>query len=160
MLKIMAMNRLDIHKVQIAIRAIPEIATAYLFGSMLEGGSVVNDLDLLVLTYPGINQDQAYFDILCRLTHKLCIPEEQIDLVFFDLESVAPQVLHSAISKGIVLKNEAPDLLGDAIEQLSLYFLINESYILRAQQLLDEQLEEFCASHQRTTETLSGSNQG
>ena len=76
----------DIQKVQHSVQAIPEIAAAYLFGSAAEGGAVVNDLDLLVLTYPGINQDQAYFDILYRLTQELSLSEEQIDLVFFELD--------------------------------------------------------------------------
>ncbi|MCF8104867.1 MAG: nucleotidyltransferase domain-containing protein [Desulfohalobiaceae bacterium] len=151
---------LDIEQVRDTVQAIPEIAAAYLFGSAADESQVVNDLDLLVLTYPGINQDQAYFDILYRLTQELSLPEEQIDLVFFELDVVDPRVLHSAVNNGIIIKNLNPELLSERIDQLSLYFLINESYIKRAKALVDEQLEEFCANRQRTSETLSRSNQG
>lgn len=145
---------INIPKLKNLMHAMPEIAAAYLFGSAAEGGPVVNDLDLLVLTFPGVNQDQAYFDILGRLSQELSLPEQQIDLVFFELDVIDPHVLHSAINKGVLIKNQYPELLSDRIDQLSLYFLINESYIQRAKALLEEQLEEFCANRQRTSETL------
>ncbi len=154
------MKRFKIQEVRNAVQVMPEIAAAYLFGSAAEGGPVVNDLDLLVLTYPGINQDQAYFNILCRLVQELLIPEEKIDLIFFDLDAVDPHILHSAVTNGIIVKDQDPELLSEWIEQLSLFFLINESYIQRAKALQDEQLEEFRADQQRTSETLSPSNQG
>jgi predicted nucleotidyltransferase len=144
----------NIPKLKNLMQAMPEIAAAYLFGSAAEGGPVVNDLDLLVLTFPGVNQDQAYFDILGRLSQELCLPEERIDLIFFELDVVDPHVLHSAINNGIIIKNQNPELLSERIDQLSLFFLINESYIQRAKALLEEQLEEFCANRQRTSETL------
>ena len=150
---------LNIRKLKNLIQAMPEIAAAYLFGSAAEEGSVANDLDLLVLTFPGINQDQAYFEILYRLTQELSLSEEQIDLVFFELDVVDPHVLHSAINNGIIIKNQNPELLSERIDQLSLYFLINESYIQRAKALLEEQLEEFCANRRSTSETLPRSNQ-
>lgn len=73
----------NIPKLKNLMHAMPEIAAAYLFGSAAEGGPVVNDLDLLVLTFPGVNQDQAYFDILSRMANELGLAEEKIDLVFF-----------------------------------------------------------------------------
>ena len=149
----------NIRKLKNLIQAMPEIAAAYLFGSAAEEDSVANDLDLLVLTFPGINQDQAYFEILYRLTQELSLSEEQIDLVFFELDVVDPHVLHSAINNGIIIKNQNPELLSERIDQLSLYFLINESYIQRAKALLEEQLEEFCANRRSTSETLPRSNQ-
>ena len=136
----------NIPKLKNLMHAMPEIAAAYLFGSAAEGGPVVNDLDLLVLTFPGVNQDQAYFDILSRMANELGLAEEKIDLVFFDLETTDPWVLHSAITTGDILTNKDQKFLADRIEELSLFFLVNETFLVRAKKLRDEQLEDFCSA--------------
>ncbi|MBC2696218.1 MAG: hypothetical protein HF982_13275 [Desulfobacteraceae bacterium] len=40
-----------------------EVAAAYLFGSAVINAPVVNDLDILLLVYPDIDKNIAYFDL-------------------------------------------------------------------------------------------------
>ncbi len=152
-------KNIDITKIKELVQSIPEISATYLFGSAVEGCLVVNDLDLLILTYPDINQDKAYFDIKSCIAQGLLLPEEYIDLLFLDINVTDPKILYLAITNGILLINKEPDLLSSKIEQLSLFFLINESYISRGKHLLKEQLEEFCVNQQRTSTSVSGPDQ-
>ena len=55
------------------------------------------------------------------------------------------EVLYSAINKGILLKDDLPELLTDKIEELSRCFLENEFLIKEKKRLQREELEEFCA---------------
>jgi len=152
-------RNIDISKLKQLVQSLPEISAAYLFGSAAENSSVVNDLDLLVLTSPEVNKDKAYFDIKSYLARELTISEEYIDLLFFDLASSDPEILYSALTNGILLKDKAPELLSENIERLSLFFLVNEPYIARSKNLIKEQLEEFCADQHRASTTVSGPDQ-
>jgi len=127
------------------IRNSTEVAAAYLFGSAATGEPVVNDLDLLVLIYPAIDKNIAYFDLLYRISKSMDIPVDQVDLLFFDLQEADPSILYEAVNKGILIKNESPDMLSEMIDKLSLYFMENEFMIKHAAQLKRERLEEFCA---------------
>lgn len=135
----------DIAALEKIIREIPEVVAAYLFGSAAREESVVNDMDLLVLLRPHVNAYEAHFELRRRLAEALSIFEDQVDVLIFDLEQADPAVLFRAISEGILLKNEDPDLLGDKIDALSRYFLENEPMIRRAKRLRKERLEAFCA---------------
>ena len=127
----------------------PEVAAAYLFGSAVINAPVVNDLDILLLVYPDINKDIACFDLVYRISEALALPEDQIDILFFDLQEADPDILYEAVNNGVLLKNESPELLGESIEKLSIYLMQNEFIITRAKQLQHEQLEVFCAEQNK-----------
>lgn len=97
----MNLKDIDLTQIKELIRSKPEISAAYLFGSAAEKSFVVNDLDLLVLIPPDRDEDKAYFDIISYLSRELSISEEYIDLLFFDREASAPQILYSATTNGI-----------------------------------------------------------
>jgi predicted nucleotidyltransferase len=113
----------------------PEVAAAYLFGSAAMNAPVVNDIDILILVYPDIDKNIAYFDLVSRISEVLALPEEKIDILFFDLQEADPDILYEAVNNGVLLKNEFPELLGESIEKLSLYLIQNEFIITRAKQL-------------------------
>ena len=139
------MKEYDLGVLQETLRNSPEVAAAYLFGSAAVNAPVVNDLDILLLVYPNIDKDIAYFDLVSRISEALTLPEEKIDILFFDLREAEPEILYEAVNNGVLLKNESPELLGESIEQLSLYLMQNEFIMARAKHLRHEQLEVFCA---------------
>jgi len=122
----------------------PEFAAAYLFGSAAKNEPVVNDLDCLILLYPDINQDHAYFELSYRIGQSQNLNADKVDVVFFDVEKFDPAVLYEEVNHGILLKNESPESLTDKIEQLSRYFLENEFLIREAKRLRRERIKEFC----------------
>lgn len=119
------------------------MVAAYLFGSAAEG-ELARDLDILVLLRPDVDADAVYFDLAASVSDALGIPEEKVDLLFFNMDEADPMVLNEALSTGILLKNSDPDMLGDSIEALSRYFLENDVIIERAAQLRNDRLEDFC----------------
>ncbi|HEX9971038.1 MAG TPA: nucleotidyltransferase domain-containing protein [bacterium] len=135
---------LEIEKLKKILNDSPEVASAYLFGSAAKNEPVVNDLDILILLYPDINQDHAYFELSYRIGQSLNINADKVDVVFFDLDQVDPEVLYEAVNQGILLKNKHLDLLTDKIEELSRYFLENEFLIREAKKLRRERIKEFC----------------
>jgi predicted nucleotidyltransferase len=138
------MIKYDLDMLKQALQDSPEVAAAYLFGSAVINAPVVNDLDILLLVYPDIDKNIAYFDLVSRISEALTLPEEKIDILFFDLQEADPDILYEAVNNGVLLKNESPELLGERIEKLSLYLMQNEFIITRAKQLRHEQLEVFC----------------
>ena len=139
------MIKYDLAMLKQSLRDSPEVAAAYLFGSAATNAPVVNDLDILLLVYPDIDKNIAYFDLVSRISEALTLPEEKIDILFFDLQEADPDILYEAVNNGVLLKNESPELLGESIEKLSFYLIQNEYVIARAKQLRHEQLEVFCA---------------
>ncbi len=123
----------------------PEIAAAYVFGPAIAKEPVVNDLDILVLLYPGIDRNTTYFKLYDRIAKSQNVPENEIDILFFDLEEADPEVLYDAVNKGILIKNESPVLLVEKIEALSRYFVANEFILKQAELFEKKQLEAFCA---------------
>ena len=140
------MIKYDLDMLKQSLRNSPEVAAAYLFGSAATNAPVVNDLDILLLVYPHIDKNTAYFDLVCRISEALALPEGKIDILFFDLQEADPDILYEAVNNGVLLKNESPELLGESIEKLSLYLIQNEVIITRAKQLRHEQLEVFCGT--------------
>ena len=140
------MIKYDLDMLKQSLRNSPEVAAAYLFGSAATNAPVVNDLDILLLVYPDIDKNTAYFDLVCRISEALALPEGKIDILFFDLQEADPDILYEAVNNGVLLKNESPELLGESIEKLSLYLIQNEFIITRAKQLRHEQLEVFCGT--------------
>jgi predicted nucleotidyltransferase len=140
------MIKYDFDMLKQTLRNSPEVAAAYLFGSAATNAPVVNDLDILLLVYPHIDKNTAYFDLVCRISEALALPEGKIDILFFDLQEADPDILYEAVNNGVLLKNESPELLGESIEKLSLYLIQNEFIITRAKQLRHEQLEVFCGT--------------
>jgi predicted nucleotidyltransferase len=134
----------DVEKLRKILNDSPEVASAYLFGSAAKNEPVVNDLDILVLLYPDINQDNAYFELSYRIGQSQNLNADKVDVVFFDLDQVDPEVLYEAVNHGILLKNNSPGLLTDKIEELSNYFLENEALIKETKLLRRERIEEFC----------------
>ena len=134
----------DIAVLKEALNESPEVVAAYLFGSAARDEPVVNDLDVLVLLHQGTNKDTIYFDLICRIAQALDFTEDQVDILFFDLQEAAPEILYEALNQGILLKNESPELLSDKIDELSHYLIENEFFIQQAKQLERERLEAFC----------------
>lgn len=135
---------LDLQILQRRLLDRTEVVAAYLFGSAAEG-EIARDLDILVLLRPDVDANAVYFDLAASVSDALGIPEDKVDLLFFDMDEADPMVLYQAVSNGILLKNRDPDMLGDSIDALSRYFLENDVIIERAAQLRNERLEDFCA---------------
>jgi predicted nucleotidyltransferase len=146
---------IELEKLRKILNDSPEIASAYLFGSAAKNEPVVNDLDILVLLYQKINQDNAYFELSYRIGQALNINADKVDVVFFDLDQVDPDVLYEAVNHGILLKNNLPELLTDKIEELSRYFLENEFLIREAKKLRRERIKEFCCDRRFPNRNLS-----
>lgn len=140
-------NTAIINSLKKVLKNFDKVAAAYLFGSAAENETIVNDLDILVLLYPGADRNPAWF-YLYESVKKALPKAPKPDILFFDLQTADPEVLYEAVNKGILLKNESPDLLTTSIEQLSGYFLENEFMIQRAAQLRKEALEEFYGDRQ------------
>ena len=134
----------DLERLKQTLKECPEVAAAYLFGSAAKNELVVNDLDLLILLYPDRNQDNAYFELSYRIGQSQHINADKVDLIFFDIDMVDPEVLYEAVDHGILLQNKLPGLLTDKIEELSRYLLENEFLIREAKRLRRELIEEFC----------------
>ncbi|MDY6972101.1 MAG: hypothetical protein SV775_07210 [Thermodesulfobacteriota bacterium] len=106
---------------------------------------VVNGLDILILLYPGINKDAVYFDLICGITQAMGLAEEHVDVPFFDLKEVHPEIFYEAVNQGILLKNGSPQFLGDRIEAF-LQFLVENEFLMRHEKELDREImEAFCA---------------
>lgn len=125
------------------LRKLPGVAAAYLFGSKATGEAVANDVDILVLPYPSRDKNSLYFDLLYRLSQDLDLPEDQIDLLLFDLQEADLRTLYNAVTTGIIIKNESPEFLSENIEQLSNYLVSNEFILKETDRLIREQLEAF-----------------
>jgi predicted nucleotidyltransferase len=123
-----------------------DVPAAYLFGSAGAGESVSNDVDILVLLREGADRFEAHTRLTRSLSDALGIPEDKIDLLFFDSREVNPHVLVRAINGGRLLKNTSPELLSRKIEEVSTYFLENEPVLLRAEILRRESMEAFVGS--------------
>lgn len=138
------MTEYDLDALGQVLLASPEVAAAYVFGSAVSEAPVVNDLDILVLPYPGMDRNTIYFELYDRVAKSQNAYGNQIDILFFDLDEADPEVLFEAVNKGTLIKNASPDLLVEKIEALTRYFVVNE-FILKQAELLDqERLEAFC----------------
>jgi hypothetical protein len=103
-------------------------------------------LDILILADEKANRLKIQLELINNLSKLTGLMADKIDVVFFDQEEVAPNILKNAINHGILLKNIDPELLSDRIEELSRYFLRNEPTILNAKRLGKERLEAFCGA--------------
>ena len=138
--------RLDLDILTSTVAAIPEIAACYLFGSAANNEPVVNDIDLLILPYPETDAEKVLWTAIEKISDALNLPADMLDILLFDLTTADPRVLYAAVTNGILLKNASPDLLGDRIESISLYFLENEPVIRRAERLNREMIKEICGN--------------
>jgi len=120
-----------------------DVSAAYLFGSAAQNLSVVNDLDILVLLNKNADKRTAYFDLVYQLSDHLNIPEDHIDLLFFDYFEADITVLTTAVNEGILIKNDDPEYLSDMIDTFSRYLMENEAMMIRGIRLRQERLEEF-----------------
>ena len=111
------MIKCDLDMLKQSLRNSPEAAAAYLFGSAAMNAPVVNALDILLLVYPDVDKNIAYFDLVSRISEAVALPEEKIDILFFDLQEADPDILYEAFNNGVLLKNESPELLGESIEK-------------------------------------------
>jgi predicted nucleotidyltransferase len=123
-----------------------DVLAAYLFGSIAAKEPVRNDLDILVLLREGVDRFEAYTQLMRSLAEASGLPEGKIDILFFDLHEANPHVLIKAVNSGVLIKNSNPDLLGERIEHISMYFLENEPVLQRAENLRRESLEAFCGA--------------
>jgi predicted nucleotidyltransferase len=128
---------------QTALESCSEVSAAYLFGSAVSGGGVVNDLDILVLLHQGVDKDEAYINLTQNLSISLTIPESCIDLLFFDLGEADFSILTRAINRGILIVNHNPEYLSNMIDRFSMYLLENEAMIIKARRLRQERTEVF-----------------
>ncbi len=134
----------ELSKIKTYLEKRQDILFAYLFGSGVNEEKAVNDLDILIHTDAGADRLRIQLELvndLCKLTG---FPADRIDVVFFDKEQVSPDILKNAINHGILLKNNDQELLSNRIEELSKYFLKNDSALLNALRLEKERLEAFC----------------
>ncbi len=138
----------DLDKLGQALMDSPEVAAAYIFGSAVSQEPIVNDLDILVLPYRGVDRNTAYFELYDRISKSQNAYENQIDILFFDLDEADPEVLYDAVNKGILIKNASPDLLVEKIEALNRYFIVNEFVLKQAELLKQDRLEAFCENRQ------------
>ena len=135
---------LDTNKIRKAISDRPDVHAAFLFGSVVTRGKAINDLDMLILPAENVNRLKIQLELAITLSELTDLPVDGIDIVFFDQDIVDPKVLFNAVNTGVLLKNDAPSKLSKSVENLSKYFLVNESMIRNANRLNKERLEEFC----------------
>jgi predicted nucleotidyltransferase len=128
---------------KIALERCSEVSAAFLFGSAAGRGTVVNDLDILVLLHQGVDKDEAYINLTNNLSNSLKILESFVDLLFFDLEEADPSILARAVNRGILLVNRDPEYLSNMIDSVSRYLLENETMMIRARRLRQERTEVF-----------------
>lgn len=117
--------------------------SAFLFGSAAIDEDVVNDLDILVLLSRNVDKNETYIDLIHELSDRLNISEEHIDLLFFDIKEADLSILSKAVNKGILLKNDDPNYLSEAIDNVSRFLLENEAMMIRGKKLRQERLEVF-----------------
>ncbi len=134
----------EISKIKNYLADNPDIVAAYLFGSVINGEGVVNDLDILVLLDPKASRINTQLELVSNLSRLTGLKDDKIDIVIFDQEEVDPDILQKAINHGMLLKNIDQRVLSDRISNLSQYYLKNEPMILRAKRLEKERLEAFC----------------
>jgi predicted nucleotidyltransferase len=136
-------KKISISDIEALLAKCPEVSAAYLFGSAVRNEIAMNDLDILVLLNKGIEKHTVCFDLIHKLSVHLKLPENQIDLLFFDYYEVNPSILTKAINLGILIKNDDPEYLSDMIDAFSRYLMVNEAMMVRGLRLRQERLEEF-----------------
>lgn len=124
------------------LAGIADISAAYFFGSAARGEEAVNDVDILVLLQPDLRVECVLPSLTARIADGLGLPHDRVDLLPFDLNWADPRVLYRAVNEGILVKEEDTNYLTDRIEELSLYFLQNETILARAERLQEEWLRE------------------
>jgi predicted nucleotidyltransferase len=133
-------------KLRAALEQNSDVLAAYLFGSVAADKPVRNDVDILVLLREGADRFEVYTQLARSLAEASGLPEGRIDLLFLDLREANPHVLIKAVNSGVLLKNADPKLLSERIEDISMYFLLNEPVLQRAEILKKESLEDFCGT--------------
>jgi len=136
-------KRVKISDIKASLQECTDVSAAYLFGSGAQGLNVANDLDILVLLNKHADKRTAFFDVIHKLSSHLNLPEDCIDLLFFDYHEADVSVLARAVNEGILIKNDDPEYLGDMIDDFSRYLLANEAVRIRGLRLRRERLEEF-----------------
>ena len=136
-------NKLKLADIKAILQKYTDVSAAYLFGSAAQDLSVVNDLDILVLLNKSADKRTVYFDLIYQLSVQLNIPEDHIDLLFFDYFEADITVLTRAVNDGILIKNDDPEYLSDMIDIFSRYLMENEAMMIRGLRLRQERLEEF-----------------
>jgi predicted nucleotidyltransferase len=134
----------ELSKIKTYLEERQDILFAYLFGSGVNKETAANDLDILIDTDAGADRLRTQLELVKDLGQLTGFPADRIDVVFFDAEQVSPDILRNAINHGILLKNTDQELLSNRIEELSKYFLENDSALLNALRLEKERLEAFC----------------
>jgi predicted nucleotidyltransferase len=136
-------KKVKISDIKAALQRCTDVSAAYLFGSGAQGINVANDLDILTLLNKGADKRTAYFDVIHKMSTHLNLPEDHIDLLFFDYHEADVSVLTKAVNEGILIKNDDPEYLSDMIDAFSRYLLNNEAMMIRGLRLRQERLEEF-----------------
>ena len=136
-------KKVKIADIKASLQKCTDVSAAYLFGSGAQNLSVVNDLDILVLLNKNADKRTAYFDLIHQLSVHLNLPEDHIDLLFFDYLEADIAVLTRAVNEGILIKNDDPEYLSDMIDTFSRYLMENEAMMIRGLRLRQERLEEF-----------------
>jgi len=137
-------TKINISDLKKVLKESLEVSAAYLFGSAAAGERSVNDLDIMILLHRNVDKNEAYINLKYRLSKIMNLPEECIDLIFFDLEEADLTVLTKAVNKGILLKNDYPEYLSNIIDTVSRYLMENEPMMIRGKRLRQERLEAFC----------------
>lgn len=136
-------KKVKISDIKVSLQKCTDVSAAYLFGSAAQGLNAVNDLDILVLLNKNADKHTAYFDVVHKLSVHLNLPEDDIDLLFFDYHEADAHVLTRAVNDGILIKNNDPEFLSSMIDKFSRYLLENEAMMIRGLRLREERLEEF-----------------
>jgi len=136
-------KKVKIADIKASIQKCTNVSAAYLFGSGAKALNAVNDLDILVLLNKHADKRTAFFDVIHKLSSHLNLPEDHIDLLFFDYHEADVSILTRAVNEGILIKNDDPEFLSDRIDEFSRYLLENEAMMIRGLRLRRERLEEF-----------------
>ena len=136
-------KKVKLSDIKASIQKCTDVSAAYFFGSGSQALPVVNDLDILVLLKKHADKRTAFFDVIHKLSSQLNLPDDHIDLLFFDYHEADVSVLVRAVNEGILIKNDNPEFLSDIIDEFSRYLLENEAMMIRGLRLRRERLEEF-----------------
>ncbi len=111
-----------------ALKKVPGVKAAVLFGSVLEVPELARDVDLLLII-EGREVEETLNEVERALLSAFPeVPVEVFDLVPFLPGPVDPEVLYEAVNKGRLLFNHE-GAYERALERLSAYFIANEIII-------------------------------
>lgn len=115
-----------------------DVAAVYVFGSIIEDEEISNDIDILILSMPDVDEDDTIVKSIIDLSKMLKIPEKKLDIIPFSFDKVELLVLYNAVKKGRLLVENDSRVLSSRIEELSFRMMKTEPLRIRDKEYLKD----------------------